>query len=307
MNNHLSILVTGGAGFIGSHVAREALLRGMKVTIVDNLSSGKMKNIPAGVEFLNHDIRQMDWDQLLPGIDIIFHAAAFVSAPESFERFDECFNINVNGTWRLLNACVRHKIKKLIFASSSAVYPETSVPNAENDLPYPANPYGLSKLNIEYLLEMLKTENGLHYTALRFFNVFGPRQDVDSVYSAVIPIFITRAMQNKELIIYGSGKQKRDFIFVKDVADAILTYATNTIDGVFNVGTGLSYDLIELAEIIIKETGSSSRIVFENPRPGDIMFSEASLEKQKQLSIWSSKIKFKDGLKETINFYKTLQ
>jgi UDP-glucose 4-epimerase len=307
MNNHLRILVTGGAGFIGSHVAREALLRGMDVTIVDNLSSGKINNIPDGVSFIKHDIRNIDWDDLLPGIDIVFHAAAFVSAPESFEFFNECFDVNVRGTWRLINACVKYKVKKFIFASSSAIYPESSLPNTENDLPNPANPYGLSKLNTEYLLEMLKTEYGFHYTALRFFNVFGPRQDVDSIYSAVIPIFITRAMQNKDLIIYGSGRQTRDFVFVKDVAEAILIFASNTIDGVFNLGTGLSYNLIELAEIILKETGSSSRIVYENPRPGDIMFSEASLEKQNKTGAWSPKIDFKDGLKETIDFYKNQQ
>ena len=300
----MNILITGGAGFIGSHVAKEAIKRGMNVIIIDNLSTGKKGNLPKNADFIIEDIRNCDWNIILQNIDIVFHAAAFVSAPESFDYFDECYDINVKATWKLINACKTNNIKKFIFSSSSAVYPEIAKPNAEADLPDPANPYGLTKLDVEYLLEILKKEYGFSYTALRYFNVYGPRQDKNSDYSAVIPIFINRALKNEYLIIYGNGKQRRDFVYVKDVANAVLTFANNDVCGVFNVGTGKDINLIELAEIIINKTESSSIVSFEEPRPGDVMFSTASLEKQKKINVWQPKNTFEEGLEKTIEFYR---
>lgn len=300
----MNILVTGGAGFIGSHVVTEALKRSFKVTVIDNLSSGKKENIPNGTNFIKEDIRNCVWDKLLKSIDIVFHAAAFVSAPESFYYFNECYEVNVRATWKLLNACKANNIKKFIFSSSSAVYPETNIPNTEMDLPAPANPYGLTKLDVEYILQMLKQEFDFSYTALRYFNVYGPRQDKDSDYSAVIPIFINRAIKNEDLIIYGNGKQRRDFIYVNDVAKAVLTFATNDVCGVFNIGTSKDHNLLELADIIINKTNSSSTLRFEDPRPGDVMFSTASLEKQKEINVWQPKITFEEGLDKTIEFYR---
>jgi len=300
----MNILITGGAGFIGSHVAKEAIKRGMNVVIIDNLSTGKKGNLPKNADFIIEDIRKCNWKKILQNIDIVFHAAAFVSAPESFDYFDECYDINVKATWELINACKANNIKKFIFSSSSAVYPEIDKPNTETDLPYPANPYGLTKLDVECLLEMFKKEYGFSYTALRYFNVYGPRQDKDSEYSAVIPIFINRALKNKYLIIYGTGKQRRDFVYVKDIANAVLSFANNDICGVFNVGTGKDINLIELADIIINKTDSSSILRFEDPRPGDVMFSTASLEKQKKNNVWQSKITIEEGLEKTIEFYR---
>ena len=297
------VLITGGAGFIGSHIADLALQKGMEVIIFDNISSGNTGNIPKGSEFIKGDICNYNWEKLLRRVDVVIHCAAFVSAPESFSKFKDCYDTNVKATWDLINASNDARIKKFIFCSSSAVYPESEVPNYENELPKPANPYGLTKLDIEHILAMFNQEYDFSYTALRYFNVFGPRQDVNSEYSAVIPIFITRALDNKDLIIYGSGKQRRDFIYVSDVANAVLTFAKNNINGVFNIGTNQDYSLIELANIILKNTKSNSKIVFADERLGDVMFSTADLKKQKDTGVWTPRITFDDGLQKTINYY----
>ena len=210
----MNLLVTGGARFIGSHVAAEALNRGYSVTIVDDLSSGKYSNIPNGARFVKDDICSCKWEEILNGIDTVFHSAAFVSAPDSFKYFQKCYDTNVKASWRLIKACYVKKIKKFVFSSSSAIYKEAEVPNREIDLPGPATPYGLTKLDVEYLLTMASQEYGLSYAALRCFNVFGPRQNINSDYSAVIPRFINRALiisislfteqENKDGILFSS-------------------------------------------------------------------------------------------------------
>jgi len=299
-----NVLVTGGAGFIGSHIAERALELGNNVYIIDDLSSGKIDNIPKGAHFIKADINNFNWETILFDIDYIIHCAAFVSAPESFEKFEICYQTNVLATWKLLQAAIKYKIKKILFCSSSAVYADIKDPNKETDYPCPANPYGLTKLDVEYLLNMMYIEYGLKYTAFRYFNVYGPKQDVNSIYSAVIPIFITRALDNKDLIIYGTGQQRRDFIYVKDVAKTVLSFMNNDIVGYFNLGTGKDISLIELAEIVINNTNSSSKIIFDKPRPGDVMFSCANIEKLLALGFGNNFINFNDGIKKTIAFYE---
>lgn len=300
----MELLVTGGAGFIGSHVVNLALRGGHSVTIVDDLSSGKLTNIPPDARFINDDISSCNWDEILIGIDTVFHAAAFVSAPESLAYCEKCYDTNVIASWRLIKACLSKKIRKLVFCSSSAVYREEAVPNSETDLPGPSTPYGLTKLDVEHLLAIAKHEYGLSYTALRYFNVFGPRQDLKSDYSAVIPIFINRAFRNADLTIYGTGKQRRDFIYVADVANAVVTFAQNDVCGIFNVGTGTDCSVLEMADIIIRKTASSSRIRFEPARPGDVMFSTASLQRQREVGVWEPSVSCEQGLDKTIRFYR---
>jgi UDP-glucose 4-epimerase len=162
----------------------------------------------------------------------------------------------------------------------------------------------MTKLDVEFLLDMARREHGLGYTALRYFNVYGPRQDVNSDYSAVIPIFIKRAIQNVDLTVYGTGEQRRDFVYVEDVARAVMTFAVNDIAGVFNVGTGKDYSLLELADIILKKTGSKSKLKFEEVRPGDVNFSTASLGKQMKTKVWMPRVSFEDGIGRTIEFYR---
>lgn len=300
----MNFLVTGGAGFIGSHVATAALKNGHSVTIVDDLSSGHITNVPGNARFVENRIQLCDWEEILDGIDIVFHAAAFVSAPESFERLEDCYDTNVRASWRLIKACLASKVKRLIFCSSSAVYREQEAPNSETELPAPSTPYGLTKLDVEHLLAMARQEYGFSYAALRYFNVFGPRQDVNSEYSAVIPIFIERALENADLIVYGTGAQRRDFVYVTDVANAVLTFAQADVCGVFNVGTGTDYSISQTAHTIIRHTASKSRIRFEPSRPGDVMFSTASLLRQREIGLWEPCVSFEEGLDLTIRFYR---
>lgn len=300
----MNLLITGGAGFIGGHVAVEALNRGYSVTIVDDLSSGKSTNIPKGARFVKDDICSCKCEDILNEIDTVFHAAAFVSAPESFKYFEKCYDTNVKASWRLIKACVVKKVKKVVFSSSSAIYREEVVSNSENDLPGPSTPYGLTKLDVEHLLTMANQEYGLSYAALRYFNVFGPRQDLNSDYSAVIPIFIDRALKNTDFTIYGTGEQRRDFIYVTDVANAVLAFAQSDVSGIYNVGTGSDYSVLEIADIIIRKIKSNSRIRFEPARPGDLMFSTASLLRQREVGVWEPRITFEEGLEHTIRYYR---
>lgn len=300
----MNLLVTGGAGFIGSHVAAAALRDGHSVTIVDDLSSGTMTNVPESASFVEGRIQSCDWEELLRGIDTVFHAAAFVSAPESFDRLEDCYDTNVKASWRLIKACADGKVKRLVFCSSSAVYRKQEACNSETELPGPSTPYGLTKLDVEHLLAMARQEYGFSYAALRYFNVFGPRQDVNSDYSAVIPIFINRALRNTDLTIYGTGEQRRDFVYVTDVANAVLTFAQTDICGVFNVGSGTDYSISEIANMIIRHTASKSRICFEPSRPGDVMFSTASLLRQRETGVWEPIVSFEEGLELAIRFYR---
>jgi UDP-glucose 4-epimerase len=296
---NMKVLVTGGAGFIGSHIAEYFAEAGHTVRILDNLATGFIRNIPQykNIEFVQGDICDSSLvEKAVSGIDCVFHEAALVSVPLSCERPAEAFRINTLGTLNVLQSCVKAGVDKFVTASSAAVYGNNPVlPKSEDMYPEPASPYAISKLDGEYLARMFYMDHGLRTTCLRYFNVYGPRQDPKSPYAAVIPIFLERAKAGKDLVIYGDGLQSRDFVHVKDVVRANAS-ALECGDGqVFNVAMGKSVTVLELAENIIQLTGSSSRIVHEASRAGDVRDSRASVSKIS--GWWKGEIELQEGLK----------
>ncbi|HEX2866427.1 MAG TPA: NAD-dependent epimerase/dehydratase family protein [Ignavibacteriales bacterium] len=306
--DNLKVVITGGAGFIGSHIAEFWTSRGAEVHVIDNLRSGHLKNVTLFPKINFHRGSITDRDlvfSVLEGADYVHHLAAMVSVPESVMKPQECVEINVLGLLNVLDAARQHKVKKVVHSSSAAVYgdnPES--PKFTSMRPMPKSPYGITKLDGEYYLEMYRESFKTGTVSLRYFNVFGPRQDPQSQYAAAIPIFVSRALKNEPITIYGDGSQTRDFVFVKDVVAANVIAAENKeAHGVFNVANGSSITIKELAELITKETGSKSRIIFEEERPGDIKHSLASIKDTVEGLGFSPKFNLIDGLKETIAYF----
>jgi UDP-glucose 4-epimerase len=295
----LKILVTGGAGFIGSHIV-EHFQDKAEVVVFDNLSTGSKKNLD-GLKcvFVDGDVTDYaSVEKVMVGVDYVFHLAAFVSVPESLKHPAQCFAVNVGGTENVLKAALKNKVKKVVLSSSCAVYGDSAVlPKKESMAPEPKSPYAKSKLKAEQLCEEY-SKKGLKTCCLRFFNVFGPRQDPKSQYAAVIPIFIDNALNNHPLTIFGDGKQTRDFIYVKDVVHACVL-AMEKLSGVYNVGTGKETSLNALAKLIVSAAGSSSKIVFAKPREGDILRSYGDTSKI-NAGGFSARFSIEQGLKETI-------
>jgi UDP-glucose 4-epimerase len=301
-----SVLVTGGAGFIGSHVAQRFARHGFEVRVLDDLSSGSRANCDES--WLLHEADVCDAEALdgaADGAEVVVHLAAFTSVPESFERFRECYHTNVLGTFNVLEACVRHRVRKLVFASSSAVYAELpDAPKAEDDCPEPFSPYAVSKLEGEHLLEIYGRAHGLAWVAMRFFNVYGPRQPADSAYAAAVPIFMQRGLRGEPLTIYGDGHQTRDFVFVGDVAAAVFQAAQSAETGVYNVGTGQPVEVLELANTIVKLTGGTGSHRFEALRPGDVRSSTADVTRIEKVLGWRPADSLEQGLRETLEWYR---
>lgn len=304
------VVVTGGAGFIGSHIVESWLERGAEVHIIDNLRTGFMSNINLFPNAIFHKGSITNRDlvfKVLMNTDYVHHLAAFVSVPESIEKPEECYDININGLLNVLDACKEFGIKKIVFSSSAAVYgdnPES--PKRITTKTGPKSPYGSTKLEGENHLRNFHDLHNLGTVSLRYFNVYGPRQNPQSQYAAAVPIFINNALNNKPIIIYGDGSQTRDFIFVKDVVEANINAALNSeVNGVFNVAAGSSTSIKELAEIIIDETSSKSKIEFQDERPGDIKHSLASIDETKTHLHFLPKFSLIDGLIKTIDYYKS--
>ncbi len=278
----MKILVTGGAGFIGSHIV-EHFHSAHEVLVVDNLRSGFRRNLE-GLNCAFHQVSITDREKLIPllkGVDRVFHLAAMISVPESLEKSAECVAINTIGTLNVLEAAREHGVSKIVFASSAAIYGENpEVPKHENMLPEPKSPYAVSKLDGEYYLKIFEDEWGVGAGPLRFFNVFGPRQDPQSQYAAAIPIFIHKALRGEDITIYGDGSQVRDFVYVKDVVAACVL-ASEKGGPVCNVASGEHITINDIARRIIELTGSSSRIVHLDSRPGDIHTSFADISRLK--------------------------
>lgn len=277
------ILITGGAGFIGSHLVEHFQGIASEIIVLDNLRSGYRTNLDGLRHTFVHGCvtDRALVDSIMPGTDLVFHLAAMISVPESMEKPIECNHINVTGLLNVLESAARHRVKKLVLASSAAVYGDNPlVPKTEDMIPEPKSPYAITKLTGEYYLEMFRREGSINTASLRFFNVFGPRQDPNSAYAAAVPIFINKARANQPITIFGDGEQTRDFIFVKDVANALAHTATNTeMHGTYNVGHGNSITINQLAKDIIHLTGSTSNITHAPPRPGDVKHSRANIDR----------------------------
>ena len=303
MRNKL-IVVTGGAGFIGSHIAWE-LVKDNEVIVIDNLYTGKAENVPPGAKLIKADVRDYNAiAELISNADYVFHEAAQVSVVESIRDPVFTEEVNVIGTLNILRALLEGH-GKLIFASSAAVYGDNpNLPLKETERPRPLSPYGVTKAAAEEYLRVYHELYGLPVVSLRYFNVFGPRQGFNQ-YAGVISIFINRALAGEPLVIFGDGKQTRDFIYVKDVVRANLLVAeSRRANGrVFNVATGKQTSILELAMKIIEITGTTSSIIFDKPRPGDIRHSLADISEIRKLG-FEPEFSLEDGLKKTVEWYK---
>jgi UDP-glucose 4-epimerase len=277
-----TILVTGGAGFIGSHIV-EHFHGAAKVRVLDNLRTGVRGNLQGlACEFIEGSVTdRATVRSVMNGVDYVFHLAAMVSVPESMAKPIECVEINTIGTLIVLEEASRANVKKLCFSSSAAIYGDNPVvPKVETMLPEPRSPYAVTKLDGEHYCAMFQREGLLETVSLRYFNVFGARQDPRGPYAAAVPIFIGRALKNEPIAIFGDGGQTRDFISVKDVVAANVHFATKPgLTGVFNVAMGGRITINDLAKKIVALTGSRSAVTHHPGRAGDVRHSTASVEK----------------------------
>ena len=302
-------LVTGGVGFIGSHIVEELVRRGERVRILDNFSTGKMENVASfqeGIELMEGDLRHLDTvRQATEGVDYILHQGAIPSVPKSIDNPLDTDESNVRGTLNLLVAARDSGVKKVMYASSSAIYGDTpTLPKQEDMAPQPLSPYAVSKLAGEYYCLVFDGVYGLPTVSLRYFNVYGPRQNPDSQYAAVIPRFIKLVSAGEPPAIYGDGNQTRDFTFVKDVVRANILAAEQDTCGVYNVSRGECITVNRLAELISELAGNNIKPVYEKARPGDILHSLADISKAKEFG-YEPEYDLKTGLAATIKWFNS--
>ena len=301
----MRVLITGGAGFIGSHIA-EYFNGKAEIRIFDNLRTGYKHNLDGlDVEFIEGDIcDRAAVKAAMQGVDYVFHLAAMVSVPESMFKPGECVDINVHGLLNVLEEAAAAGVKKLCFSTSAAIYGDNPVvPKLETMIPEPKSPYAITKLDGEYYCNMFTREGKLQTACLRYFNVFGPRQDPKSAYAAAIPIFTAKAVANEDITIYGDGEQTRDFIYVKDIVEANVFMAMNDFTGVYNIAYGKKITINDLVKEIINVTGSRSRVVHLDERPGDVKHSMAGVEKLASTG-FKPKHSFAEGMEKTIAFFQ---
>jgi len=300
----MKYVITGGAGFIGSHIAEQLSNEGHEVIVLDNLRTGFEKNLRGlNVRFEKGDIRDEQLvESLVENANGIFHLAALVSVPESLLKIKECIDINTLGTINILEAAKKNENCKVVLSTSAANYGNNPIlPKVENMFPEPMTPYAITKLDGEYYLKMYSDQFKVPTASLRYFNVFGPRQNPKSAYAAAVPIFINNALQNKPIKIYGDGSQTRDFIYVKDVVKANIL-ASQVGNETYNVALGYSTSIVDLALKIIEITNSQSDILFLDERLGDIKHSKADPSKFNELG-FKPEYSIDQALEETINFY----
>ncbi len=306
----MNFMVTGGAGFIGSHLVENLLHLGHSVKVIDNFSAGKRSNLAPfknDIEIFEIDVR--DFDKVVAavkGSDIILHHAALASVPASVADPITANEVNITGTLNVLESAKRNGVKRVVFAASSAAYgddPES--PKRENMRPQPLSPYAVGKLAGEYYCKMFAELYEVETVAFRYFNVFGKRQDPNSQYAAVIPKFITAMVAGDRPVIFGDGLQTRDFVHVKNVVEANILAATvpGRISGLFNCACGEAITLNDVVSAINEILGTSIDPIYADPRAGDIKYSLASIDLLKEQLHFVPKLNFKDGLKQTIPYY----
>ncbi len=306
----MKVIISGGAGFIGSHLSEYWAKKNADVYVIDNFRSGFKKNLnEINATLVEGSIEDKSLvEEVLENADYVFNLAALVSVPESIEKPEECIKINVNGLLNLLESSKKHKIKKLVHTSSAAIYgDDPELPKTTKLRPNPKSPYGITKLDGEYYCNLYKEEFGVNTTSLRYFNVYGERQDPKSQYAAAVPIFISKAIKNEDITIFGDGNQTRDFVYVKDIVKANVMAAENqNVKGVFNIANGSFITIKELAENIIEVIGSKSKIVYKPERAGDIKHSYASIVETTEILGFKPDFTLQEGLKRTIEFFKLL-
>jgi UDP-glucose 4-epimerase len=305
----MKILITGGSGFIGSHIVEHYQGKAEEIRVLDNLRTGYRKNLDGlDCTFIQGSVTDRELvRKAVQGVDYVFHMAALVSVPESMAKPGECVDINVHGLLNVLEEASAAGVKKLVFASSAAVYGDNpTVPKLESMLPEPKSPYAITKLDGEYYLGMFQSEGRLETAAIRFFNVFGPRQDPKGAYAAAVPIFIEKAIKSEDITVFGDGEQTRDFIYVKDIVGA-LTFAAETpgVTGVFNAGYGGQITINRLAGQLVANAGSASKVLHAPERPGDVKHSRASADKLIAAG-WQPRHTLEEGLGATFEYFKSL-
>lgn len=302
----MRVLITGGAGFIGSHLA-ESFLGEAEVRVLDDLSTGHARNLTGmDVDFRNGSI--LDGEALedgMDGVDYVFHLAAMVSVPASVHEPRRCEELNGLGIVNVLEAAAQARVKKVFFASSAAVYGDNPlVPKTEDMLPEPKSPYAITKLLGEHYCRFFHDEGRVATAALRFFNVFGPRQDPRGAYAAAVPIFIEKALRGEPISIHGDGLQTRDFIYVKDIVAAIRHVTlTPGLTSVMNAGYGGAITVKDLGEKIVALSGSASEIRFLPERPGDVKHSRAAVDALKATGFRPVST-LEKGLAETLEYFR---
>lgn len=304
-------LVTGGAGFIGSHLVEALTAVGCQVTVLDNLTSGNLANLNhlAGkYDFYQEDIQ--DSKALLAAAencDVIFHLAAVVSVPQTVENPVETAAVNDMGSLLVFETARRQKVKRVVFSSSCAIYgDDPRLPKREDMSPKPMSPYAVQKLTAEYNASVFYDLYGIETVVLRYFNVYGPRQNPASPYSGVISIFMTKALLNEAAFIYGDGQQSRDFIYVADVVKANLLAATaqSACGQVINIGSGRAVRINDLWQTICAISGRNITPAYEPKRPGDISESLADIERARALLNFNCEVPLETGLKSTFEWYR---
>lgn len=293
--------VTGGAGFIGSHLVDKLISLGHKVIVIDNLSTGHTSNIKKCDGIIVKDIND-NLDDIFNKyqFDYVFHLAAFINLRESIKNPKECFKVNVLGSINVIDCCVKYDVKKIIFSSTGGAiyYPLAELPWNENSLAEPASPYGLSKLNIEQYLRITKNIYNLDYSVLRYSNVYGPRQDALGE-AGVISIFIKQIMNKESLKIFGTGEQTRDFVYVDDVVNANII-AIKLENDVYNISTNKSHSINELVDLLDK----SAKINYLPAIPGEVMRTQLSYDKILKASGWTPQTNIVDGIEKTTEYFK---
>ena len=301
------VAVTGGLGFIGSHLVSK-LNEDNDIVIVDDQTSGNIKNLE-GLDFTKidtdfTDITQAKLEMIFEDVDYVFHMAAMTSVLESVNNPLRSNEVNITGTLKVLEAAKNCEVKKLILSSSSAVYGETeTVPISEKNPINPLSPYAVTKATGELYCKVYSEIYELSTIALRYFNVFGPKQDPKSQYAAVIPIFIDKLLKNESPIIYGDGEQTRDFVSVKQIVEANILAAKSNETSSYNIGLGKSTSINQLFEMIKEIIGKDIRPIYENERAGEIKHSVADISKAKSIG-YIPKNDFKEELIETVEWFK---